>query len=83
MISGLGMDPFHPSDYLVVQCCVSATYLSPNAINQMGLWAYCYVTFFVERVGYTPHCTPCNCTMTIMDQSNAAMPSAITTYSAL
>ena len=36
----------HP-DYLVAQCWVCTTYLSPNIVNQMGSQTYCYVKFIV------------------------------------
>ena len=51
---GLAHAYFTHSEYLVVKCWVHNTHISPNTINKMGPWSYCYVKFFMGRMGYTP-----------------------------
>ena len=80
---GLAWTYFTYPDYLVVQCWVYVTYLSPDTINQMGPHTYHYVKFLEGLVGYTPLGAPFNCIMAIIDKTNAAMPFVVITNPAL
>ena len=41
---GLAQNHFAHPDYLVILCCVHATYISPDDINQTGPHTYHYAT---------------------------------------
>ena len=70
---GLAQTNLSHIDYLIVQCLVCATYLSPDTVNEMEPHILHYVKFFLRWVRYTPLYTPCNHIMAIIDYFNAAI----------
>ena len=76
---GLVWNCFAHPNYLDVQCWVHTTYVSPGTINQMGPHTYCYVKFFKGWMGDMPLGTLCTCIMVTNHQTNAVMPSVVTT----
>ena len=83
MVSGLLQTYITCPDYLMVQSWVFATFLFPNTVNKMVPQVYHNVVLFLDKMDYMLHCTPCHCTMGIVDHSNAEMPFVITTFLAL
>ena len=79
---GLVQTYFTHPDYLVVQCWLYTTYLSPDTIKQMGSQTYRYGKFFDQQVGYIPLGDQCSHIVVIIYQTNAAMPFVVTAYPA-
>ena len=61
---------FDNPDYLLVQCWVCATFLSPDTMNQTESYVYNYTTFFEGTVGYTPLGFPCTRPMAVISPAN-------------
>ena len=77
---GLSQIYFAHPDYMVVQCQVCTTYLSPDTVKHTGPPTFHDVNFFMGRVNYTLLGTLCNFIMAIIDHSKATMSFVGTAY---